>query len=99
MTELLAIDAWIFFFYVVLYRSVVVPRALAVFGLITVASHFVGIPLRAFLGYPGVTPMGMPMALSHLALAGWLMAKGFGDAQENRSPSGFHGSARGRRWR
>jgi hypothetical protein len=76
-TELLAIDCWIFLLYSILYRFAVVPRALAVFGLITVMLHFTGIPLRGFLGYDLVTLMGVPMALSHITLATWLVAKGF----------------------
>jgi Domain of unknown function (DUF4386) len=76
-TELLAIDCWIFLFYGILYRLAVVPRALAAFGLITVMLHFTGIPLRGFLGYSLVAMMGVPMALSHITLATWLVAKGF----------------------
>jgi uncharacterized protein DUF4386 len=76
-TELLVIDGWMFLLYFILYRSALVPRALAVFGLLTVLLHFTGIPLRGFMGYSLVTPMGMPMGLSQIALASWLMAKGF----------------------
>jgi hypothetical protein len=39
--------------------------------------HFIGIPLRGFLGYSLMTTMGVPMALSHITLAIWLVAKGF----------------------
>lgn len=76
-SELLAIDAWIFMLYGVLFRFRLVPRALAVFGLLTVLLHFTGITLPLWLGYSSVTLMGASMALSHLALALWLMAKGF----------------------
>lgn len=76
LTELLVIDGWIFLFYSVLLRFALVPRAVAVFGLVTVLLHFIGIPLRGFAGYGGVAVMGMPMALSHIALATWLIAKG-----------------------
>jgi hypothetical protein len=41
--------------------------------------HFTGIPLPAFLGYSIVTLMGVPMGLSHLALALWMMAKSFAE--------------------
>jgi len=78
-TELLAIDCWIFLLYIILFRSAVVPRALAAFGLLTVMLHFTGIPLPGFLGYRIVTLMGVPMAFSHVALALWLMAKGFAE--------------------
>jgi hypothetical protein len=43
-----------------------------------VAAHFVAIPLPGFLGLRAVAEAGMPMALSHVATAGWLVAKGFG---------------------
>jgi hypothetical protein len=76
-TELLVIDGWILLLYISLFRSAVVPRALTVFGLITVMLHFTAIPLRGFLGYSLVTPLGAPMGLSHVALALWLMVKGF----------------------
>jgi len=79
LTELLVIDCWIFLFYSVLHRFSLVPRAVAVFGLVTVVLHFIGIPLRGFAGYSAVAPMGMPMALSHIALAARLIAKGFDD--------------------
>jgi hypothetical protein len=78
-TELLVIDCWIFLLYSILYRFRLVPRALAAFGLITVMLHFTGIPLPGFLGYSIVTLMGVPMALSHTALAVWLLTKGFGE--------------------
>ena len=76
-TELFVIDGWIFLLYISLFRSALVPRALAVFGLLTVVLHFTAIPLRGFLGSSLVTPLGVPMGLSQLALAVWLMAKGF----------------------
>ena len=86
-TELLAIDCWIFLLYSVLYRFALVPRALAAFGLLTVMLHFTGIPLRGFLGYSLVTLMGVPMALSHITLAIWLVAKGF-DERRRPIPAG-----------
>jgi hypothetical protein len=75
-SELLVIDRWIFLLYCILYRFRLVPRALAVFGLITIMLHFTVIPLLGFLGYSIMTVLGVPMALSHIALALWLMAKG-----------------------
>ena len=49
-SELLVIDGWIFVLYSLLYRFALVPRALAVFGLITVMLHFAAIPLRGLWG-------------------------------------------------
>lgn len=74
--ELLAIDAWIFVLYGALFRFALVPRALAGFGLVTVLLHFTWIVLPFLLGLRSVMLLGVPMALSHLALASRLMAKG-----------------------
>lgn len=78
-TWLLLIDCWIFSLYSILYRFALVPRVLAAFGLLTVILHFTGIPLRGFLDLSLVTQLGVPMALSHIALATWLAIKGFGE--------------------
>jgi hypothetical protein len=83
-SELLAIDAWMFMFYSVLFRCLLVPRALAGFGLLTVVLHATGITLPLWLGYPSVMLLGASMALGHTALAGWLMAKGFEDTLPGR---------------
>lgn len=82
-SELLAIDAWIFVFYGLLFRFALAPRALAAFGLLTVILHFMGIILPLFLGYSSVTLMGATMALSHLCLVMWLATRGFAEV---RSP-------------
>ena len=66
-------------FYSLLYRFALIPRPLAAFGLITVMLHFTGIPLPLFLGYRSVTLMGATMGLSQIALALWLMARGFAE--------------------
>ncbi len=76
-SELLVIGAWFFVLYSLLYRFALMPRALSVFALITVMLHFTGITLPLLLGYSSVTLMGVPMALSHIALALWMMVKGF----------------------
>jgi Domain of unknown function (DUF4386) len=77
LSELLSIDCWVLLFYWGLYRFALVPRGLAVFGLVTVLLHFIGVPLSGFLGLPSVTPMATAMAFSHIALAAWLLVKGF----------------------
>jgi hypothetical protein len=78
LSELVVIDAWILVFYLNLIRAGALPRLLWAFGLLTVASHFLAIPLPGLLGLGAVAVAGMPMALSHVATAGWLMAKGLG---------------------
>lgn len=74
-SELLVIDAWIYVLYSLLYRFALMPRTLAILGLSTVLLHFAAIPLPLILGYSSVTPLGVPMAISHITLAIWLMAK------------------------
>src|SRR2546426_79895 len=83
-SELLSIEAWIFVFYSLLYRAALVPRALSVFGLLTVVCHFTGIVLPFFLGYSSVVALGVPMGLSHLGVALWLVIKGFEEPVELR---------------
>jgi hypothetical protein len=83
LSELLVIDAWILVFYLSLIRVGALPRLLSAFGLLTVGAHFVAIPLPAFLG---VAEAGMPMALSHIATAGWLVARGLGPRSSNCPP-------------
>ncbi|MGC2236330.1 MAG: DUF4386 domain-containing protein [Pyrinomonadaceae bacterium] len=75
--ELLAIDSWICVLYGLLYRYALVPRVISVFGLITVLLHFTAIPLPLLLGYSAMTTLGVPMAVSHITLATWLIFKGF----------------------
>jgi len=87
LSELLVIDAWILVFYLSLIRARALPRLLSAFGLLTVAAHFVAIPLPWFFGLRSVTEAGMPMALSHVATASWLVAKGLGGPRARHSGS------------
>lgn len=90
-TELLVIDAWIFVLYSILYRFTLIPRALAAFGLITVIIHTAGITLPMFVGYASVPAMGFSLALSHTALALWLLVKGF-DKRSHPVDAEAHGA-------
>ncbi|MBC8064572.1 MAG: hypothetical protein H7Y17_07065 [Chlorobia bacterium] len=63
---LASIDAWMFFFYGLLFYTRLVPRSIAGFGFITVALHFFGLLLPMILGGQGVTALGAMMALGHL---------------------------------
>jgi hypothetical protein len=56
-----------------------VPRGLAVIGMVTCLMQFIGITLPAFGGYsmPMQTLFGMPLGVANLMLALWLLAKGF----------------------
>lgn len=80
VTTLLAIDAWFFLLFSILFRFSLVPRAVAALALATVALHFAGVPVRMYLGYSPVTPMAASMALGEIAVGGWLLARGFGES-------------------
>lgn len=80
-THLLVVGSWIFTLFAVMWRSRLVPRLLAGLGMLTAALQVTGVPLRAVLGLEVVTPMAMPLAPVYLALAGWLMFKGFEERQ------------------
>ena len=63
-------------FYAALYRAALVPRALAGFGLIAAPLQIIGVSMP-FFGRSVVFPMLVPLGLSQLMLALWLMIKGF----------------------
>lgn len=76
-TELLVFDAWFLAFYGALFRYSLVPRPLAGFGIAMAVIHASAIPLPFFLQYTGMPWAGVSLAFSHLAVGGWLIAKGF----------------------
>ena len=76
-TFLLVVGSWIFLLYSLLYRFRLVPRALAAFGLLGSMLQITGVTLRGLLGYPPETRLAMPLAPAYVALAVWLMVKGF----------------------
>jgi hypothetical protein len=78
-TELLVIESWFFAFYGLLYRLSLVPRPLAGFGLLMVLVHAAGITLPTFLGRDSMPAMAYSLALSSLAVNGWLLVKGFAE--------------------
>jgi len=65
-------------FYAALYRFALVPRVLAVFGLIAAPLMITSLALPLF-GHDVVFPMLAPLGLSQLILALWLVTKGFRD--------------------
>lgn len=75
--QLLAIGAWMFTFYVSLFRFNLIPRVLAAIGLIGVALQFIGVTLMMFLGYGVIGQMAMPLLPIQITVAVWLMIKGF----------------------
>jgi hypothetical protein len=79
----------IFVFYIALYRFVLVPRALAGFGLIAVTLMVTAVAMPLF-GHDVVFPMLAPLGLSQLLLAVWLITKGFrGQPSPGDHPSEF----------
>ena len=77
-TNLLIAGGTVLVFYSALWRFDLVPRALAAFGLIGVALQITAVTMPIF-GYPILFFLIAPLGLSQLALAVWLMAKGFDD--------------------
>jgi len=83
LMHLLVVGGWIFTLFTVLWRSTLVPRPLAGLGMLATVLQVTGVPLRAVLGLEVVTLMAMPLAPIYVAVAAWLMFKGF----EERQPS------------
>jgi uncharacterized protein DUF4386 len=74
---LLVVGSWLVLFHTVLYRFRLVPRALALFGLVGSLLQIAGVTLRALFGYPPETRLALPLAPAYAALAVWLIVKGF----------------------
>ncbi len=75
--SLLVMVGWIWLFCAALYRFRLVPRLLAGLGIVASTLQIWGVTLRGFLGYPPETRLAMPLAPVYVALAVWLMVKGF----------------------
>jgi len=72
-------------FYYLLYRSRLIPRWLSVWGLLGAALFLATVPFRMFgLLPPSTVALAVPLILSELVLAIWLIVKGF-----NSSASSF----------
>lgn len=63
-------------FYIALFSFALVPRAITGLGMIAVASMITGLAMP-FFGHAVIFPMLAPLGLTQLALALWLIAKGF----------------------
>ncbi|HZF10157.1 MAG TPA: DUF4386 domain-containing protein [Thermoanaerobaculia bacterium] len=72
-----------FVLYAVLYRFALIPRALAAFGLVAVLLQITAVSMPLF-GHDVVFPLLAPMGVSQLALALWLLTKGFRDVPGER---------------
>jgi hypothetical protein len=67
-------------FYIALYRFALVPRVLAAFGLAACALQITTVT-RPFFGGEVLFSLLAPLGLANLAVALWLMIKGFPDRQ------------------
>jgi hypothetical protein len=75
--QLLAIGAWMFVFYISLFRFKLIPRILAVIGLVGITLQFIGVTLMMLLGHRTIGEMAMPLLPIQIAVAVWLIIKGF----------------------
>ena len=80
-THLLVVVVWMLLLGSLLYRYTLVPRALAGLVMIAALLQLSGITLPQFIGYSVGFPelFGVPLGLSYLALALWLMTRGFNE--------------------
>jgi hypothetical protein len=78
-SHIFAVVGWLFTLFLLLFRTARAPRAITALGMSLSMLHFIGITLPAFAGYrmPFPTLFGMPLGFGILALAAWLMARGF----------------------
>ena len=78
-THLLIMVSWMFLLGVTLWRSMLVPRVLSLLVCVGSLLQISGITLPQFIPYP--TPpmvlMGLPLGFVYLAVALWLIARGF----------------------
>jgi hypothetical protein len=89
-TQLVAIGGWIFVFYSSLLRFALIPRGLAVLGLIGIALQFIGVTLMALLGYSMIGEMAMALLPIQIAVGIWLIVRGFSEKlQDTAAEPGF----------
>jgi hypothetical protein len=81
---LIVAGSMIFVLYGALFRLALVPRALAAFGLGGALLQLAAVTMPLF-GHPIVYLMLLPLGLSHLALAGWLLARGLREPEQAAS--------------
>jgi len=79
-TQLLAIGAWMFVFYISMLRFKLIPRVLSVIGVIGVLLQFIGVTLMMLLGYRLIGQMAMPLLPIQITVGVWLIIKGFNNS-------------------
>jgi hypothetical protein len=80
-------DSTLFVLYAVLCRFALIPRALAAFGLAAVLLQLTAVAMPLF-GHGVVFPLLAPLGVSQLALALWLIIRGFGSQTSMRNEAG-----------
>jgi uncharacterized protein DUF4386 len=75
--SLLTVGCWILLLFTLLYRFRLVPRALAVFGMLGAVLQIAGVSVRGLLGHPPETRLAMPLAPAYILVAVWLIIRGF----------------------
>ncbi len=76
-TYLLVAVSWMALLYVALLRCALVPRPLAILGLLACLSQIASVSLRVIFGYEPIMQLAMPLGPIQATLAVWLMVKGF----------------------
>jgi uncharacterized protein DUF4386 len=77
-THLIVGGSTFFALYATAFRFALLPRALAMFGMAAVAAQIATVSLP-LLGGHVIFPLLAPAGIAHLALALWLLTKGFAD--------------------
>jgi hypothetical protein len=70
--------------YASLLRFALVPRLIAGFGVLAALSEMIAAAMPLF-GQPVLFALIAPLGLAHLALVGWLLVKGYADADPARA--------------
>lgn len=79
-THLLFTVTWMCLLYIILYRLKLVPRVLAVFGLVAIVLQLVGITLPGLFSYSvpfSADVYSLPLGVAFLSLILWTIIKGF----------------------
>jgi hypothetical protein len=86
-------------FYSLLYRSRIVPRWIAAWGLVAIVFYVAADVLAMFAVIdaesPGQVAMFMPLALQEMVLAVWMIARGFRPAAASTAPELADGGSAG----
>lgn len=74
---LLVIGGWMLVLYSALWRARVVPPVIGALGVLAAVLHLGGVSLPVLIGYPALSVVAPGLAVSHVAVCGWLFSKGW----------------------